>query len=81
MDKERYWKEKNARLRYQKMRRLLKTNTGTHRINWLQPGDDRTHYGGWVYDNAAEAQADAERFVAEKSAVVSAWVEKRETRI
>lgn len=71
MDKEQYWKEKNARLRLQRMKELLKTGKGTHRVRWEGQGE-------WVYDNAEDAQADADRIVRENPAVVRAWIEKRE---
>lgn len=71
MDKDKYWEEKNARLRFQKMKKLLKTGKGTHRVRWEGQGE-------WVYDNAEEAQADADRIAKENSAVVRAWVESKD---
>lgn len=81
MDKETYWKQKNARLRLQKMARLERENSGTHRICWMpaetEDGKEpKERQGGWVYDNAEEAQEDAARF--EKMPFCArAWVEVR----
>lgn len=72
MDKDQYWKEKNARLRMQKMSRIIKEGRGTHRIRWEGVGE-------WAYDNEKEAQEDAERIERENPVVVRAWVEERDS--
>lgn len=56
---------------------VIESNTGTHRINWTQPRDDRTFHGQWVYTDRQQAEQDAERFK-KMPFVSSAWVEERE---